>query len=254
MNKCKLLSLSRFLLAAVCGFWLLGSAAVNASEPDWTLYGEVLQQHVTPGVIEGVAVNKVNYTAIATDPRFPAVVQMVRNFDVAQLQTREEKLAFYINAYNLLTIQLILDNWPLKSIRDIGSFFSGPWDVVMLTNSEGELTLDDIEHKIIRSLGEPRIHFAVNCASVSCPDLRNEPYTAAALDQLLEQQTLGFLSQPGKGFRVDRGNARVSKIFKWYGEDFDDLGGVEAYVRQKVSAEFDDLKTNLPYNWQLNGS
>lgn len=247
-------------------FWLsvivmvtpfISPLGAHAAEPDWTVYGVLLEEYVVEGSKDGVALNLVDYTGLDRDPRFQQLVADIRGYDVATLAGREETLAFYINAYNILTIALILDNWPLDSIRDIGNFFRGPWDVVMLENSAGRLSLDDIEHGLIRPLGEPRIHFAVNCASVSCPDLRREPYTASRLDSQLDDQARRFLAEPHKGLSVKQGVAHISRIFDWYGEDFDGVGGVEAFVRQYVDSarglEFKGVDADLKYNWRLNG-
>ena len=225
----------------------------HAAEPDWSDYAALLQAHVSPGEKDGLALNRVDYEALRESPLLASAVEQVRNFDVARLKTPEETLAFYINAYNVLTLQLIVERLPLESIRDIGNFFNGPWDIVMLENAAGDLTLDDIEHRIIRSIPEPRIHFAVNCASVSCPDLRTEPYTASKLDEQLDEQARLFLSQEGKGLSIEGNTVRVSKIFGWYDEDFEPAG-VKAFVEQYVPAIADKrVRTNLPYNWRLNG-
>lgn len=225
----------------------------RAAEPDWAAYARLLESHVSPGSKDGLAVNQVDYEALRQSPVLALAVEQVRAFDVSQLETVEEKLAFYINVYNLLTLQLIVDHWPVESIRDIGSFLKGPWDQVVLENAAGELTLDDIEHKIIRSFGEPRIHFAVNCASVSCPDLRREPYTAAKLDQQLDEQTRLFFEQPGKGMTVEGDTARVTRLLDWYEGDFDAEGGVLAFVKQYSNFSGNRVKANLKYNWGLNG-
>ncbi|XOV87056.1 MAG: DUF547 domain-containing protein [Pseudomonadota bacterium] len=238
------------LRKVLSGILICLSLPVFAAEPDWSRYDGLLAAFIEPGQIEGISVNRLDYQGIGQDPRFQALVAEIRAFDVRTLASREERLAFYINAYNLLTIQLILDEWPVDSIRDIGNIFRGPWDRTMLRNADGDLSLDDIEHRIIRPLGEPRIHFAVNCASVSCPDLRGELYTAGMLDAQLDEQTRIFLSQPGKGLVVDKGIARVSRIFRWYGDDFDDLPG---FIRRYVTdASFVKVSADLPYNWNLN--
>ncbi|MEX0943243.1 MAG: DUF547 domain-containing protein [Pseudomonadales bacterium] len=232
-----------------------GSPGVGAVEPDWQGYRQLLSEYVEPGVKDAIPLNLVNYQGLGSDPRFAALVSMVRNFDVGRLERREEKLAFYINAYNLLTIQLILDEWPVDSIRDIGNFLRGPWDRVMLQNADGNLTLDDIEHRVLRPLGEPRIHVAVNCASISCPDLRDEPYEAAKLDWQLDDQARKFLSQSGKGLSVEGDLARVSAIFGWYGEDFGGRPGVEVFLRKYAEPiDFKRIKTDLKYNWRLNNN
>lgn len=232
-------------------FCLLSSSAI-AAEPEWGLYDELLNAYVSPGTKDNVSANLVDYRAIDRDPRFTELVSEIREFDVRLLNTDQEKLAFYINAYNILTINLILENWPVDSIRDIGNFFRGPWDRVVLENDDGRLTLDDIEHGIIRKLNEPRIHFAVNCASLGCPDLRREAYRAELLDTQLEEQTRSFLNNP-KGLRIENGDLRISRIFDWYEEDFDPFGGPAGFIGAYLpDLNFADVDANLRYNWSLN--
>jgi hypothetical protein len=147
-----------------------------------------------------------------------------------------EKIAFWINVYNALTLKLVIDNYPIEpsfwaslrfpknSIRQI----SGAWDRMGFTVIGSEMTLDQMEHETLRAeFSEPRIHMALVCAAMGCPPLRNEPYRADRLSAQLNDQTRGFLGDPVK-FRIDRDKGRVhlSSIFKWYGEDFvDDYGG-----------------------------
>ncbi len=133
--------------------------------------------------------------------------------------TEKEKIAFLINAYNAFTLQSIIDQNPIKkSIRDIPGVWKGKkWLIA------GERkTLDDIEHRTLRQdFNEPRIHVALVCAAMSCPILRNEPYTAAELDTQLEEQMRKFI-RSSQGFRIEKGEGRVylSAIFKWYGKDW----------------------------------
>jgi hypothetical protein len=139
--------------------------------------------------------------------------------------TRPQQLAFLINAYNAYTVEKILSRWPnLKSIRDFGSFIGNPWKDSFFTLLGKPMTLDGIEHDTIRAPGaydDPRIHFAVNCASLGCPMLREESYVTARLDAQLEEQTARFLSDRSRN-RYDPASAKlqVSKIFDWYGKDF----------------------------------
>lgn len=232
-------------------FWILATTSL-AAEPDWAGYDELLGSHLIAAEKDGLNLNLVDYESIAADPGFYSIVNQIIQFDVERLSSREEKLAFYINAYNVLTIKLILDNWPVDSIRDIGNFFKGPWDGVVLENADGQLTLDDIEHNIIRTLNEPRIHFAVNCASVSCPDLRHEAYRADRLDEQLDDQTRLFLNNE-KGLLLEGNRVRLSKIFDWYGEDFEVFGSLDNFIKlYRPELEFNDVRTNLRYNWNLN--
>jgi len=154
--------------------------------------------------------------------------------------TQQEKIAFWINSYNSLTLKAIIDHYPIKSsflssmrypknsIRQI----SGVWDKIKFTVSGNEVTLDDIEHKILRAeFNEPRIHMALVCAAMGCPPLRNAPYSGKKLDAQLDNQAREFIANPQK-FRIDKEKQRVylSSIFKWFGKDFTSKYGTdEAY-------------------------
>jgi hypothetical protein len=138
-----------------------------------------------------------------------------------------DQLAFLINLYNAATVELILDNMgssdPIDSIRDIGSLFTSAWELERVALFGNLVTLDDIEHDMIRGWGrynEPRIHFAVNCAAIGCPALRAEAYTGTALEAQLEDATRDFLSDRSRNY-FDGRRLRLSSIFKWYREDFE---------------------------------
>jgi len=187
-----------------------------------------------------------------------------------QRWSKDEQLAFLINAYNAFTIDLILrqDSLP-DSIRDIGSFFSGPWDQRFFTLLGETRTLDEVEHEMIRgnpALMDPRIHFAVNCASVGCPALRPEAYRAESLEQQLADSTRRFLSDRQRNrFNKTGPRLEVSKIFDWYEEDFvDAAGSLHHYLLQyadtleiptdhRKSLDDETLKIQfLDYDWSLN--
>lgn len=138
--------------------------------------------------------------------------------------SRERKMAFLINAYNAYTVSLILDHYPgVKSIKELGSFLSSPWSRKIAPLLGQTRTLDEIEHTLLRgnkTLQDPRIHFAVNCASIGCPALRQEAYSAKKLEQQLHDQAIRFLSDRSRN-RITTDQAQVSKIFDWYEEDFE---------------------------------
>jgi hypothetical protein len=138
---------------------------------------------------------------------------------------RAERQAFLINAYNACTVELILTRYPdLKSIKDLGSLLSSPWKPKWIPLLGGKVSLDDIEHAMLRKRGDyddPRVHFAVNCASIGCPALREEAFVAARLDAQMDEQTLRFMSDRTRNrYDTQRGRLELSKIFDWYGEDF----------------------------------
>ncbi|XQW83497.1 DUF547 domain-containing protein [Thalassotalea piscium] len=189
---------------------------------------------------------------------------------------KSKQLAFLINAYNAWTVELIVSNFAsedypdLKSIKDLGNFFSSPWSKDFVPLLGKTRSLDDIEHGLIRGSGkynDPRIHFAVNCASVGCPALREEAYTAEKLDSQLEMQTIRFLSDETRN-KVDQNTLKLSSIFKWYGDDFakgfrgaNTLGqfmvlysdALKLNDSQQKILKNNDMKIKfLAYDWHLN--
>lgn len=240
----------RSLIAIAC---VLCVSHAGAAEPDLRGYGELLGQYVVRGSIDGVELNQVDYDGLASAPQFADAVRAISEFPLAGLTSREETLAFYINAYNIFALKMVIDNRPRRSIRDIGSLFRPVWKRVAGTLDGTAVTLDEIEHERLRTMNEPRIHFAIVCASVSCPDLRMEPYRAAELDAQLDEQVGAFLRNPGKGLSVAGDRAQVSKIFHWFEEDFAAAGGIDAFVRRYYPLPAAvRLRPTLDYNWSLN--
>lgn len=236
------------IIGFICYAW-----AVSAEEPDWTAYQAVLK-HVKPGEKNGVQVALVDYSTIIANGSLDKAYRLLSSFQPERLSGTQEQLAFYINAYNILALKMVVDHWPTQSIKDVGSLFSPVWDKPAGELGGKTVSLDEVEHKILRKLGEPRIHMAIVCASVSCPDLRNEPYRASTLNDQLDDQTRQFLDNQGKGLRVDKDVMRVSKIFDWFEEDFDRYGGVGAFIlRYKTGLKDFRIKANLPYDWAVNG-
>ena len=149
--------------------------------------------------------------------------------------SREQKLAFWINAYNAYTVRLILDHYPVSSIRSIGLLPGAAFRKAFIPSLGEELTLNEIEDRL-RKLGEPRIHFAIVCASKSCPELRIEAYRADVLDQQLDAAARGFLRDSAKNrWDPPSRTLKLSSIFKWHGEDFERAAGsVQVYVERYV--------------------
>ncbi len=167
---------------------------------------------------------------------------------------KNEQLAYLINAYNYYTIQLIISNYPTKSIKDLGSTFSSPWskDFIQLFKKGDKISLDDIEHKMIRkNFDEPRIHFAVVCASIGCPPLRNEAFIASKIQDQLQDQAEQFLKDTTKNL-IKGDELHLSKIFKWYGDDFNKTyGGYIPFVQKLLKTKYSDVEW-LDYDWNLN--
>ena len=170
----------------------------------------------------------VDYAALKAKPAalnaYTAALSEVSAVQLAKF-SKLERRAFLINAYNAFTLQLILTKYPdLKSIKDLGSFFSSPWKKAFVPLLGQTRSLDDIEHVLLRGAqdyDDPRIHFAVNCASIGCPALRPEAFVAARLDTQLLDQTQRFLRDRSRNrYQADAKTLELSMIFKWYGEDF----------------------------------
>jgi len=224
-----------------------------ATEPDWSAYAEVLKS-VSPGTKNDVKLTLVDYQVLKENGKLEAAYQLLSSFPVKNLSNKKEKLAFYINAYNILALKMVVDHWPLDSIKDVGSLISPVWGKSAGSIDGETVSLDDIENKILRPLGEPRIHFAIVCASVSCPDLRNTPYTASNLNAQLDEQIQQFLSNADKGLRIGNESIQISKIFDWFGKDFKPVGGVEAFIRRyRSDLPQLPLKENINYDWDVNG-
>jgi len=171
--------------------------------------------------------------------------------------TDAEQMAYWINAYNAFTVQLILDHYPLKSIKDIKKglpMINSVWDIKFIDIEGQTYDLNNIEHSILRKqFDEPRIHFAINCASVSCPVLLNEAYTADRLEAQLESQAIAFISDPSRN-RISPDKLELSKIFSWFKGDFTHHGSLREFIAQYSEVDIrDDARIDfLPYNWNLN--
>lgn len=171
----------------------------------------------------------------------------------------EEQIAYWINAYNVFTVKLIVDNYPLESIKDLNPTISIPtlrsiWTKEWFQIGGEDFSLDRIEHKILRKdFEEPRIHFAVNCASISCPTLRNEAYTADKLDEQLEEQAKLFLNDTSRN-TITPEKITVSKIFSWFGGDFKNGQTLVQFINRYTAVNIQDkAKVKfMDYDWRLN--
>ncbi|MDP5053334.1 MAG: DUF547 domain-containing protein [Congregibacter sp.] len=191
--------------------------------------------------------------------------------DTLLAEPKAAQLAFLINAYNAWTVKLILNNWPgVVSIRDLGSILRSPWKQNFIPLLGDTVSLDDIEHGMIREPGrfdDPRIHFAVNCASIGCPALRREAYTAQDIETQLEDQTRSFLADSSRN-RMAGDRLEVSSIFKWYQDDFEKgwgkIGALDDFLYRYrdalklTPAQAERLANGqlavefLDYDWRLN--
>ncbi|WP_234859454.1 DUF547 domain-containing protein [Aquimarina aquimarini] len=162
-----------------------------------------------------------------------------------------DTLAYWMNAYNAFTIKLILDNYPLKSIKDI----KNPWDLRFIKIGHKWYTLNDIEHRILRKMGDPRIHFGINCASFSCPPLLDKAFTSQNVHQELEQLTIAFIND-SKRNTISSNSIQISKIFTWFSKDFTKKGSLIQFLNtySKTPINPKAKKSFKKYNWSLNES
>lgn len=253
--------------------WLSFFASCSfANENLHSGFDSLLRKHVI--TIDNGASTQVDYAGFMRDkPLLDDYLSELTKVEQTTFDSWSDnhQLAFLINAYNAHTIALILTEYPdITSIRDLGSFFSSPWkkEIAPLL---GEIrTLDDIEHNLIRGdnkYQEPRIHFAVNCASIGCPALREESYTGDKLETQLQEQTQRFLADKTRNYLLDD-TLYLSKIFSWYGDDFeqgwqgahsieafiglysDALGLSEMQANKLISGDM-SISFN-EYDWRLN--
>lgn len=217
------------------------SAVAHPSHQQWD---QLLQQYVS-------ADGRVGYKGLAAEKaKLEGYLHELAAHPANKNWSRDEQLAYWINAYNAFTVKLILDHYPLSSIRDIDN--GNPWDVQWIKLGGKTLSLNQIENDIIRKqFNEPRIHFAINCAAASCPPLLNKAWTADKLEAYLDQRARNFINNPHYN-RLNVKSVQLSKIFEWYAGDFGSIiPFLNRYAKATIAA---NAKVGyLEYDWKLNG-
>lgn len=232
--------------------WLF-PPGVSAEPVDNSIYAGLLQKYVQNGNVDYMGFQSEE----ASLDQYLSLLEKVDPMDLP----RASRFAFYVNAYNAWTIKLILSKYPdIRSIKELGGFFKSPWKRKLCRINGEIITLDDIEHNILRSqFRDPRVHFAVNCASLSCPPLRSEPYVGERLEMQLDDAAEKFINNPQRN-RMEGTTLYLSRIFKWFPEDFGD--DVVDFILKYARGDFgDDIELNrdvlkikyLDYDWSLNG-
>jgi hypothetical protein len=244
-----------FALGLVCVLLLAGHARARDYDPqdevDHGAFDELLTEYV-----QGNGVRYEAWSESGRDrQRLTDYLARLAASTPSKL-TNDQQLAFWINAYNAVTLDLVLENYPIDSIKDTGSLLSSPWKKKRITIEGNELSLDAIENEIIRKqFSEPRIHFALNCAAVSCPPLRAGAYDGRKIDAQLEEQTAAFLGDRAHNFVDEKGRLHLSKILDWYKKDFERKGTLVDFVRPYVPELGDREKVDVEYegyDWALN--
>jgi hypothetical protein len=206
---------------ALAALLLAALPHASAFDHDYRDYAALLRSHLRA--------DGVDYAALRRDRAgLDAVVEQLAEPEAGLVRqwSRAEQLAFWINAYNLFTLRAIVDHYPIRSAmftlqpRNSIRQIDGVWTTLRWKAAGRTVTLDDIEHKILRpDFKEPRVHFAINCASVGCPPLAAEPYRASTLDAQLDASARRYLAG-ARGLRIEGATLRVTKILEWYGDDF----------------------------------
>jgi len=225
----------------------LGARSEPAFDHQHAAYSALLSEHVSGGLVD--------YRALKQSPR--ALGDYLRQLAAVPEPTFQswgtpDQLAYLINLYNAATLQLVVDHYPLTGIKEIGNWVKGPWDQPVVSLFGQQVTLNHLEHKVIRPrYREPRIHMALVCAARGCPPLKASAYVGSELERQLAEQSRAYLASPA-GLRLDRpsGQLSISAIFKWYGKDFPSVATfVDTYSNHPVAG----LKIRyLAYDWSLN--
>jgi hypothetical protein len=250
----KILILGFFTMCCILMFMFCPGP--GSSEPlnhvDNSIYRALLKQYVHDG--------RVDYQGFQNEEaRLDAYLDVLAQIDPDSMP-RNGQFAFYINTYNAWTIKLILSGYPgVKSIKDLGSLFKSPWKKTICRIDGKIISLDDIEHTILRPrFKDPRVHFAINCAAKGCPPLRAEPYEEKILDAQLDDAVRLFINDPDRTF-LKENTLYISSIFKWFSEDFGDIAGFVAEhavgkLKKDLEVNVDNIRIKyLDYDWSLNG-
>jgi hypothetical protein len=240
--------------------WLAHDPAATATI-DHTPFARFLERYL---LTFSDGVNRLAYAEVTAEDR-RLLDGYVESLAATPISTfaRPEQMAYWINLYNALTLQVVLDHYPTASIRDIdispGLFSDGPWGKKLVAIEGERVALDDIELQILRPIWrDPRIHYAVNCASIGCPNLRPEPYQPAELDRQLDQAAIDFINHP-RGVSLDGDRLQVSSIYDWFQADFGGseegvLAHLKAFAEPELAMSLDRRQKidAFVYDWRLN--
>lgn len=229
---------------------------------DYTTWDQILKKYLITNHPSGINRFQYNNVSLEDGKKLTEFIGKLQQIEVSSLNRAEQK-AYWVNLYNILTVRVILDHYPVESIMDIdispGFFSNGPWDAKLLTIEDEKVSLNDIEHRILRPIfKDNRIHYAVNCASLGCPNLQPVAYTSINMDELLEVGAKTYVNSP-RGARLYKGKLYVSKIYVWFQEDFGgDRKGVIKHLLMYAedglanSLKSYDKRLRSEYDWDLN--
>jgi len=222
------------------------------------LWAEILKEYLSEGAMESVRTFDYKRVIEQDKTKLNNYLKYLQNIDPRDYP-KNEQLAYWSNLYNALTIDIILKHYPIDSIKDIGDGFTGPWNIELATVANKSLTLNQIEHGILRGLWKDnRVHYVINCASVGCPDLPEKPLTGSNIEQQLNTAATRFINQ-SKGVKFNGNNLVLSSIYHWFSVDFGDneqqlLLHLNQYAKPALKENIDEFKSAITYdyNWKLN--
>ena len=240
--------------------WSVHDAGSRATI-DHQAWDRILKRTIKPGP-EGL--NRIAYAAFSPEQK-KGLASYVRALSAIKISryARSEQFAYWVNLYNALTVRVVLERYPVKSIRDIdispGLFADGPWGKKLVSVEGHKLSLDDIEHRVLRPIWrDARIHYVVNCAAYSCPNLRPSALTSANTEDVLEAAARDYVNSP-RGVRFERGRMVVSSLYVWYASDFGGsdakiIGHLMRYARGPLKAKLAKISSldKHAYDWKLN--
>lgn len=239
-------------------FWA-SSEETSTTVIDHTRWTELLKKYLIKDHPSGI--NRFQYSKVSENDKtaLQRYVDALENVKVRDLNRREQ-MAYWINLYNALTVKVIIEHYPIKSIRDIDLASSrGPWDAKLVTIEGKDVSLNDIEHRILRPVyKDNRVHYAVNCASIGCPNLLPNAFTSQNLDQQLDEGAREYVNHP-RGVAIDGKRMTLSSIYRWFQEDFksSEEGVIEHLVTHASPELVEKLKAfkgkiKYEYDWSLN--
>lgn len=275
---------TNLILSAVVGLTAISVLVVAAvqvlSPPEADLWDKwakhddkskaTVSHEVWDDLLQKFVIKRADGVALVRYPAFDKEDRLALDHYVASLQevditdlNKEEQRAYWINMYNAVTVKVVLDHFPVKSIRDIDIasdvLANGPWKAKLVSVEGQELSLDDIEHRILRPIWQdPRIHYAINCGAISCPNLHNHAFTAQKMDETLDTLARDYVNDH-RGIEVIDGEVHASKIYQWFQIDFGEndaevLDHVRLYANDALRKKLEGITTiaNYRYDWSLN--
>lgn len=230
----------------------------NKQTIDHRLWGELLTTYLSEDEI--LSVRTFDYQAVSKQDKdkLTTYIGQLQHIDPRNYQ-KNEQLAYWVNLYNALTINMVLKHYPIDSIKNIGDGITGPWNIELVNIAGKSLTLNQIEHGILRAIWQDnRVHYVINCASVGCPDLPAHPLTGDAIDQQLTAGAIRFINQ-SKGIRFDGNTLILSSIYNWFSVDFGEneqqlRRHLIQYADPQLKVKLKKFNGNIKYNysWKLN--